>query len=198
MPDSTIQLRKSRTGEAGAATILVTLMLLVLLTIWAASMAKNSLREAIITGTSRQGAATRDLTEAGIDWSIYWMMDDLTGTRSTPTAGSGAYALRAQKSTMVAAQQTGILSSAITNADMTLPAPNSSSTLSFQVFLTYMGNPVLPYTQTDVHASSISAASMGTVQLWALRSDGYMTYTGGPTFINRQEAWITLPPSAQQ
>ena len=123
-------------------------------------------------------------------------MDDLTGARSTPASGTGAYALRAQKSAMVAAQQTGILSGAITNADMTLPAPNSSSTLSFQVFLTYI--PVLPFTATDVRASSISAASTGTVQLWAVRSDGYLTYTGGPTFINRQEAWVTLPPSTQQ
>ena len=198
MPHPTTHLRNSRTGEAGAVTILVTLMMLVLLTVWAVAMSKNALREVIITGTSRQGAQVRNLSETGIDWSIYWMMDDLTGSRTAPTTGTGAYALRAQKSTLVAAQQTGIISNAISTTDMTLTANGVNPAQSFQVFLTYMGNPRLTFTQQDVRASSISAATAGTVQLWAVRSDGYLTYTGGPTFINRQEAWITLPPGSQK
>jgi hypothetical protein len=177
---------------------MVTLIMLVLLTIWAVSMSKNALREVIITGTSRQGAQVRTVSEAGIDWSVYWMMDDLTAARSTPVAGTGAYALRAQRTAMVAAQQTGILSSAITNSDMTLPSVSGGPTASFALYLTYMGNPRLPFTQQDVRATSISAASAGTVQLWSVRSDGSLAYSGGPTFINSQEAWFTLPPTTQQ
>ncbi len=197
MYESNTRLLK-KPGEAGAVTILVTLMLLVLLTVWAVSLSKNAMREAIITGTSRQGSQVRNTTEAGIDWAIFWMMDDLTNTRATPANGSGAYALRAQKSTMIGAQQTGIMAGPITNSDMTLSTTGANPALTFQLFLTYMGNPRLPFTQQDVRATSISAASAGTVQLWAIRSDGYLTYTSGPTFLHRQEAWFTLPPTSQK
>jgi hypothetical protein len=189
--------QRSRANETGAITILVTLMLLVLLTVWAISMSKNALREVMITGTSRQGAQVRNASTAGIDWAVFWLMDDLTKTRSNPTAG--AISLRDQKSTFVTTMQTGVLSGVISNAaDMTLPAPGANSTLSFQLYLTYMGNPRLPFTQQDVRATSISAATAGTVQLWAVRSDGILNYTSGPTFVNRQEAWFTLPPTAQK
>jgi hypothetical protein len=197
MPDFNITPRKGRSGEEGAATILVTLFMLVLLTIWAVSLSKNALREAIITGTTSQGSQVRNLTEAGIDWAVYWMMDDLTNSRTTPTSTSGAYALRSQKSSLVAAQQTGIITGPISNADMTLSATGANPSLTFQLYLTYMGNPRLPFTQQDVRATSISAATAGTVQLWAVRSDGSLSYTGGPTFLHRQEAWFTLPPSVQ-
>ena len=82
--------------------------------------------------------------------------------------------------------------------EMTLSAAGENPTQRFQLFLTYMGNPKLKFTQADVRASSISAASPGTVQLWSVRSEGYVEYSGSTTFLHRREAWLTMPPSAQQ
>jgi len=198
MQPASTPMRNSRTHEAGAITILVTLMLLVLLTVWAIAMSKNALRETIITGTSRQGAQVRNLADTGIEWSVFWMMDDLTGSRATPAAGTGAYYLRAMKSNLIASQQTGILSSALSTADMILSPSGANPAQRYEVFLTYMGNPRVKFTQSEVRSSSISAATPGTVQLWAVRSDGYLEYSGGPSFVHRREAWFTVPPSTQQ
>jgi len=175
-------------------------MLLVLMTITAVAMSKNALREVVITGTSRQGAQVRNLADSGIEWSIYWMMDDLTNTRPSPTSTSspGALELRDTKADLVAQMKTGVVSDEIYNAkDMKLTAEGVNPAQYFKLYLTYMGNPKLKFTQADVHASSISAAASGTVQLWAIRSDGYIDYSSGPTFLHRREAWFTLPPGAQ-
>jgi len=185
--------------EAGGITILVALMLLVLITITSISMSKNALREAIITGVSRQGSQVRNIADAGLEWSIYWMTDDPNGLRPAPGNTTGAYAVQSTKSTLVKAQQTGMTTGAITNDDMTLSASGVTPKQRFELFMTYMGNPRLKYTQADPHASSITAASPATVQLWSIRSDGYIDYgTSGPTFLHRREAWFTIPPSAVQ
>lgn len=186
-----------RSAELGGITILVSLMLLVLITIVAVSMSKNTLREVVISGTTRQASQVRNLADTGLEWSIYWMADDLTGTRSAPASSSGAKALRDQRDTFISSQQTGVPSAAISNADMTLATTNGISQ-RFQLVLTYMGNPRLKYTQSDVRASSISAASPGTVQLWSVRSDGILDYGSGPTFVHRREAWFTMPPTTVQ
>ena len=191
-------MRKSRAREAGAITILVTLMLLVLLTVWAVAMSKNALREVIITGTSRQGAQVRNLADTGLDWSIYWMTDDTSYARAAPATGTGAKALRDQKAAMVASAQTGILSPVISTADMKTSATGVNPVQRFELFATYMGNIPLNYTQGTVTKTSIDAKSPATVQLWSVRSDGYVEYTGGPTFVHRREAWFTLPPTSSK
>lgn len=184
--------------QVGGITILVTLLLLVLMTITAFAMSKNALREVIITGTSRQGAQVRNIADTGLEWSIYWMMDDQNNLRPTPAVDSGAQALRDQKSTLVASMQAGVTTDAITNADMTLSGAGANPTQRFELFLTYMGNHKQKFSGSEVHASSITAASPAEVQLWSVRSDGYLEYTSGPTFLHRREAWFTIPPGAQK
>ena len=201
MPDPGIPTKQDRNPEAGGITILVTLLLLVLLTISALAMSKNALREVIITGTSRQGSQVRNLADTGLEWSIFWLMDDPTGTRPAVAADSGASALRTLKGQLVTSQQTGIMSPAIKDTgavkDMTLTPDGVNPTQRFELFLTFMGNPPLKYTGAIANASSIAAASPATVQLWSVRSDGYIDYSGGTTFLHKREAWFTVPPTAQ-
>ncbi|MEI6567387.1 MAG: PilX N-terminal domain-containing pilus assembly protein [Verrucomicrobiota bacterium] len=192
MRERTAMTRNPRSGELGGIAILVTLMLLVLMTVWGVAMSKNALREVILTGTSRQGAQVRNLADTGLEWSIYWMMDDLSNARQVASAGSGAANLQATKLACLATP--GIASNYIQHSDMQLSASGVNPIQAFQVKVTYMGSPQEPGTQRELRASSISAASPGSVQLWSVQSDGYLAYSGGPTFIHRREAWFTIPP----
>jgi Tfp pilus assembly protein PilX len=196
MPAPETVLRKTRPGEAGAVTILVTLMLLVLLTVWGVAMSKNALRETIISGTARQAAQVQNLSDSGLEWSIFWIMDDINKARPDPAVGTGAKALRDARDYLVANQLTGVATAAISTTDMTISAAGDNPTQRFEMSLTYMGNPRVKLTQSEIRASSISAASPNTVQLWSVRADGYMEYAGGPTFLNRKEAWFTVPPGS--
>lgn len=186
-PESTLRHRR----EYGGILIIVVLMLLVLMTIMALAMSKNSLREVIITGTSRQSAQVQSLADSGLDWSIFWMMGD--SAMPSASTGSGAADLRAKRDTLVSNLSMGTLSPKISTADMTVGS-STDPTQRFEVYLTYMGNPTPLFTGSAPNASSINAASAAGVQLWSVRSDGYVEYSAGLTFLHRREAWFTMPP----
>jgi Tfp pilus assembly protein PilX len=190
--EHTPEIELRRRGEAGGIVILVALSMLILLTIASLAMAKNSMREVITTGTMRQGAQSQNLADAGLEWSLYWMTDDLTGTRSAPSGG--ALAVRTMKEAFVKSTQAGVLSAVITDPDMTLYS-DPSVTQKFQLYMTYMGTPMLTLTSEVAGKSSINAISPATLQLWSLRADGMVQYPG-ITFTHRREAWFTVPPTA--
>src|ERR1035438_110712 len=89
--------------QSGGITILVTLMLLVLLTIAAGSMSRNSFREVVISGTTRQGAMTRNLADSGIEWSILYI-DPINHPGNT----TSSTALQAIASTLLRNQIFGV------------------------------------------------------------------------------------------
>lgn len=199
-------------SQAGGITIMVALMLLVLLTIAAVGMSRNSFRETVISGTVRQGAMTRNTADSGIEWGLYWIHTDSVAS-PTPTAT----ALKALKNHLNMneplsgrAFDPSTLSLYDTAnppaypADLTLPIHTSASgtvtTSGYSVALIRMGKlPVADMTQTADASGSQAAAGKEVKQapdLWALRSDARVTVGTGllaPTYVHSKEAWITTP-----
>ncbi|MBL0312620.1 MAG: hypothetical protein IPP78_07895 [Holophagaceae bacterium] len=194
--------------QSGGITILVALSLLVLLTIAAVGMSRNSFREVVISGTSRQGAMVRNNADAGIEWSIYWLdlanapgatqtstqlqalktnllLDELKSGKPFSVVGGAAYS----KPTDIASLDT----------DQKLPDVGETQQ-GFSISLTRMGK--LPITDTSQgitqgsFAPATGAISKQAPDLWAVRSDGQVQVGTGllaPTFLHSKEAWISTP-----
>jgi hypothetical protein len=199
-------------SETGGTTIMVSLMLLVLLTIAAIGMSRNSFREAVISGTSRQGSQVRNTGDSGIEWSIFWM-DPTNTTSPTPTASAlknlkTQLLLNANQSGVPYDPNTGGVYNTVNPpsppADLALPSVTSSTgtvtQLGYTIALTRMGKlPVTDMSQT-ADASGFRPAAGGEIRqapdLWAVRSDARVTVgvgTFAPTFIHAKEAWISTP-----
>jgi hypothetical protein len=191
-------------AQSGGITILVTLMLLVLLTIAAVSMSRNSFREVVISGTTRQGAMTRNLADSGIEWSILYI-DPINHPGNT----TSSTALQAIASTLLKNQIFGVpydvsSQAAITTlpnvaampADLQMPAGSGNGT---NIALTCMGK--MPPTGWSQGAGSTGTQNIRTVgnppptdpDIWAVRSDAQVTQ-GPVTFWHSKEAWISTPP----
>lgn len=61
-----------RASERGGVTILTVLALLVLATVMAFALGRNSLREIMLSGTATQAAKASEASEAGLDWFLLW------------------------------------------------------------------------------------------------------------------------------
>lgn len=182
-------------AQSGGITILVTLFLLVLLTISAFAMSKNSLREVIISGTTRQAADVRNMADTGLEWSMYWMADDWTNTRPTPALGTAAEALRSLKSTTDPdPTKTGLPQDLPVTAEMTLSS-TPEATRSYDLSLTTMGEIELQGTKTDA-TKTLDTFNPATLRLWSVRSNARTAYASGQTYLHSREAWFTLLPSA--
>jgi len=187
------QLGPSR--ERGGITILVALLLLVLLTISAMAMSKNSLREVIISGTSRQGSEVRNIADTGLDWSICWIADS---SRAAPPSGSDAEALR----TLTTSLATDGVRQGVTQyltrplgGEMTI-AQADGVNKSFDLAITTMGEIRPQGSQVDGKQPP-GAFSPASLQLWSVRADAKVDYSGVQEFSHRRESWFTLPPKSQ-
>lgn len=199
---------RSFNPQTGGITILVALSLLVLLTIAAVGMSRNSFREVVISGTSRQGAMVRNAADAGVEWSIYWM--DLANAPSATLTGAK---LLAQKNTLLSDETKSGVAFDISNGavygtppsvlsldtDQKFPVVNENYQ-GFSVALTRMGKlPITDMSQGTTQgtfAPATGAISKQAPDLWAVRSDGQVqvgTGTFAPTFVHSKEAWITTP-----
>jgi len=191
-----------RSTQAGGITILVSLMLLVLLTIAAVGMSRNSFREIVTSGFSRQGAMTRNVADSGIEWSIHWI--DLENGKLA-TSGA-ALQLNTLKTTLLADETLAGIAKDISSggnytpggtlqSDLKLPGP-TGVTQGFTLGLTRMGK--LPVTDISQGSGSgaFTPASGGPLRqapdLWAVRSDAQVQQ-GSVTFIHAKEAWISTP-----
>jgi Tfp pilus assembly protein PilX len=190
-------------SQSGGITILVTLMLLVLLTIVAVNMSRNSFREVIISGTTRQGAMTRNLADSGIEWSILY--SDPVHYPGVTTSGT---AMQSLASTLLAGNIFGVPYDVHTQAAITT-LPNTASVPSdlqvpagsgngVNLALTCMGK--MPQTMTTQTAGTpgtgntpaSGAPSLTAPDLWAVRSDAQVVQ-GAVTFLHSKEAWISTP-----
>jgi hypothetical protein len=197
--------RSLQDSQAGGITIIVTLMLLVLLTVAAMGMSKNSLREIAISGTTRQGSMARNVADSGIEWSTYWMYPpNATAATGTALALSNlantllvnpGMAGQAYDPTTGGLYVTSVLPTP--PADTSLP-PVNGTTQGFTVALTRMGK--LPITGTSQGAGQGSfAPATGSVplqapDLWAIRSDSQVTTGVAPfamTFFHSKESWVS-------
>jgi Tfp pilus assembly protein PilX len=194
--------------QSGGITILVALSLLVLLTIAAVGMSRNSFREVVISGTSRQGAMVRNAADAGIEWSIYWL--DLSNAPNATQTSTQLIALKSDlllneiKSGKPFNVVGGLAYSnptdiASLDTDQKFPTVGETQQ-GFSTSLTRMGKlPITDMSQGITQgnfAPSTGAISKQAPDLWAVRSDGQLqagTDILAPTFLHSKEAWISTP-----
>ena len=187
--------------QAGAITIIVALMLLVLLTVASMAMSRNSLREIVTSGFSRQGAMARNVADSGIEWSIHWI-DLANSNAATGTAAK----LGAEKTALLLDDTlSGVAKDIITGANyasggtlqtaLTLPGP-TGVTQGFTIGLTRMGKLPIANMSQGSGPGAFTPASGGPLKLapdlWAIRS-GAQVQQGGITFIHAKEAWLSTP-----
>ena len=193
-----------RSPQTGGITIMVALMMLVLLTLAAVGMSRNSFREVVSSGFNRQGAMTREVADSGLEWTMYWI-----ALNNSPNATGSAISLNNEMNVLLQnPAQAGIAKDIITGADykpggtlaadMTVPGP-TGTTEGFTIGLTAMGQPGITGMSQGIGQGSYSPASGGTngsgtsaPYLWAVRSDAQVIQ-GGVTFNHAREAWISSP-----
>lgn len=195
--------------QTGGITILVALMLLVLLTIAAIGMSRNSFREIVISGTSRQGAQARNVADAGVEWAICWM----DATNAAAASGTAAQLATLQKT--LKSDTTGTMAGKPYDpmtqglydikASHTPPTDLSFSTVKdvtqgFNVALTSMGKlPITNQSQGSGPGAFTPAQGTRNLQapdLWAVRSDAQVTVGTGlftTTFVHSKELWLSTP-----
>ena len=191
--------------QRGGITILVALMLLVLLTIAAVAMARNSLREIASAGFGRQGAMARNVAESGLEWSIHWL--DLQNAAVAPSGAAANLNLlkssllldpsKAGKTWDLASTSAGVEYNpkTTTQAGLTLTATDSTTQAS-TLGLTYMGKlPVAGLSQgvgTGAYTPAAGGAAPQAPDLWALRADAQVVQ-GSATFVHAKELWVSTP-----
>jgi len=194
--------------QTGGITILVALALLVLLTIAAVGMSRNSFREVVISGTSRQGAMVRNTADSGIEWSIYWLeLQNATGASGT-AANQVALKTTLLANPQMAGQPYDVISQALytgppsvsgLQADQSFTSVPGTSQ-GFSVALTQMGKLPISDISQGITQGTFGPAKGGTnlqaPDLWAVRSDAQVEVGTGPlapNFLHSKEAWISTP-----
>jgi len=204
------RVRPRSNRETGGITILVALMLLVFITLTAVGMSRNSFREVVISGTTRQGALARNLADSGVEWSIYWM----TMENASFAAGSSAN-LKTLKSTLLANPDLSGRSWDVMSSNLAAPSsydPQSATkavtltpittasgttvTQSFAIGLTSMGKLLITDMSQGVGSGAFAPAtgneSKQAPDLWAVRSDARVG-VGAVTFVHAKELWLSTP-----
>lgn len=188
-------------AQTGGVTILVALMLLVLLTVSAVAMSRNSLREIIISGTVRQGTEARNVADSGLEWSCYWLTPDVAGlTKATPDAAALAFGTPVKE--LSGTMELSGVNRAVAATGVMTRTESDGASRSFSLDLIRMGKQ-----QLDLTGGAPSTGAGGMTQaiptemlpdIWSVRSTGRLSYgTAGLTFQHVREAWVTAPPQGQ-
>ena len=196
-----ISKRSPNSSQTGAITIMVALMMLVLLTIAAVSMSRNSFQQIVASAFSRQSAMTRDMSDSGIEWAIYWM--DIQNSQS-PTAGAATQLASLQSNLRTTPSMWGSRYDVMTGAAYTAGSnpvatftPATGGTQSFTVALTEMGK--LPVSNTSqgagpgAYAPASGALAQTAPDLWAVRVDAQVKPNSSVVFTHAKEAWVSTP-----
>lgn len=190
-------------SETGGITILVALMMLVFITLVATGMSRNSFRDVVASGTTRQGAMARNAADSGIEYSVFW----LDPANAATAAGTAQNLDKLQTYLLQDETLSGVPydpnSKALYNnpappSDMTFTTSVAGSTLGYSIALTRMGKmPIADMSQgSGGFTPAAGTESKQAPDLWAVRSDAQLQYgTGafGLTFYHCREAWITTP-----
>lgn len=174
-----------RTSEQGGITILVVLMMLVLLTVSAIGMSRNSMRDIMVAATARQGAMARNQADTGLDWSVYWLAPanlDTNGNDAVPGSKLFAQTIRTLISDVSTAGLKVSLAPVITS-----PA-SSSHTDSFALDVTRMGK-----LESPGNDQKLVMDWRLWPDIWAIRSNAKVDYGHGLSFANSKEAWLSTP-----
>lgn len=167
-----------RNTQAGGITILVVLSMLVLMTVIAVGMSRNSLREVFIVGSSRQSAVVRQAADSGLEFAILWA--DEKKDASTP----GAQALKGMLTDLLSNGDYQGLSKKVDTtgmADTQLPAP-SGQTREFALKVLRMGK-ISPNNTSQIDERLFN-------DLWVVQASG-KAVVGSATFQHDKELWMT-------
>lgn len=197
----------NRPAERGGIAILVALILLVFLTIAALGMSRNSFREIVISGTTRQGAMVRNIADSGIEYGIEWIRP---ASMTPAPSGSAAADFQALATYLLTGQLYGLGykldqdlyapsdATAVPVNDLQIPVGNTTKN-GFNLSLTLMGKmPMVLTSQTAGSTGAGNTPAAGSLSrtapdLWGIRSDAVVN-TGGVTFFHSKEAWISTVP----
>ncbi|WP_372342200.1 hypothetical protein [Geothrix sp. PMB-07] len=173
--------------------------MLVLLTVSGVSLARNSLREIIISGTSRQGTEVRNVADNGLEWSCYWLTPDTTGlAKAAPDTAASAF--RTQVKTLSASMDRSGEVLPISAVGVMTHSGSDGATRAFNLSLIRMGKQ-----QLDLTGGAPSTGAGGISQtippellpdIWSIRSTGTLSVSS-VTFQHIREAWVTAPPQGQ-
>jgi hypothetical protein len=199
-------------GQNGGVTILVVLSLLVLLTVVAFGMSKNSMREIRTSGFQRQGAMARNVADSGIHWSIYWI-------DQADSSEEAAKKFISVKKWLARDNQQSGRTWSINAVDyrpgsppstdgLMLPPPSSDPDFvasvepdyvqGFTVGLMRMGKLPVTNMSQGSGAGSFAPATGGMMpqapDLWAVRSEAQLKpVSASITFTHTMEAWVSTP-----
>jgi len=205
---STLTRPDTNHAQSGGITILVALMLLVLLTIAAVGMSRNSFREIVTSGFSRQGAMARNVADSGVEWAVQWIELE-NGKVATGVPAQ----FRDQRLVLLGNPLLlGLAKDALTGAeytpggtpasDFSLAGGPSGVTQGFTLGVTLMGKGGIANSSQGSGAGAYAPGS-GSAQalkvlpdLWAIRSDAQVQQ-GATTFTHAREVWITTPVQGQ-
>ena len=186
-------------AQAGGITIVVALMLLVLLTVSAVAISRNSLREIMISGTSRQGTEVRNVADNGLEWSCYWLTPEGSGlTKATPEAGAKAFGdqVKALSKNMELSGE----ALPVTATGVMTRSETDGATRAFNLSLIRMGKQQLDLTggapSTGAGGMSQALPTELLPDIWSVRSTGTLNISS-VTFQHIREAWVTAPPQKQ-
>jgi hypothetical protein len=188
-------------AQAGAITIMVALMLLVLLTIAAVSMSRNSFRDVVSSAFVRQGTMAQDVSDSGLEWSMYW----ITMANAANASGPALDLINLKNSMLLNNVSTGIAYDIISGAAYTTGGTLNAGmkvlstpalTEGYTIGLTRMGKlPVTGISQGSGPGAFTPSAGTQLLQapdLWAIRSDAQVVQ-GSVTFTSGKEAWVSTP-----
>lgn len=173
-----------RRTETGGTTILVVLSLLVLLTVAAMGMSRNSLREMMIIGTSRQAANVRQAADAGLEFAVLW-----ANPSNTPTGASGLDFQTQGQVLLQNQERQGEYLPISGGSPMpdTILADTGTYRQSFNLQLLRLGK--LPAAKTSVPDERLFN------DLWVVRSSGVVN-VGSTVFQHDKEMWLSTPVQA--
>lgn len=172
---------RSRTladSESGGITILVAFTLLVLLTVAAMGMSRNSLRQIMLAGTVRQGAEVMNTADAGLEWSLFWMYPPNSAGGGAVDAGQILFLTKLAE---LNDPSKGGIPTAVptTGAEMNTVDPTGPNH-RFDLLITQMGK---------VKPPGFSVQNVAFYPLaWSVRSNANV----GP-FQHSREMWLTTP-----
>jgi hypothetical protein len=177
-------MRKLSDPETGGITIVVVLMLLVLLTVASVAMSKNALREMITSGVSRQGAEVRTMADTGLEYSIYWMIQERENRPAVdPTATTGYQGLIATMDTLRNQPELGGRYYKVGSSTDMKVNPATGKYGSFELQMLRMGKlPIILTSQIDERLKP---------DLWAIRSNALVDYGGALQFQHSREIWVS-------
>jgi len=204
--------KKNGNGQEGGVTILVVLSLLVLLTVAALGMSRNSFQEIRSSGFLRQGAMVRNVADSGLHWSLYWidLSDSTDPTAMKLISVKHLLARDNQRSGRMwdinaAEYKPG---GSLSTEGLLIPPPSSNPDFQtsfeadyeqgFTIGLMRMGKLPVTNISQGTGAGAFTPAAGGTMlqapDLWAVRSEAQVRPSNaGITFTHTKEAWVSTP-----